>query len=160
MRTRNHRTIALSLVLTVAWVANARAQEKASTADVKGVIETTNARFAEAIKAGKAAEVAALYTEDAVVMAPGAPALKGKAAIAEMFGGWLGTTNVTDFTLTATEVVQAGEYAFETGVYAMTMQPKSGGDIINDKGKYIVVWKREAGVWKLHRDAWNSDEGH
>jgi uncharacterized protein (TIGR02246 family) len=153
-------TLALSLVLTMAWVGNAGAQEKASTANVKSVIEATNAKFATALKAGNAAEVAALYTEDAVVMAPGAPALTGKAAIAEMFGGWLASTNVTDFTLTATEVVQAGEYAFETGAYNMIMQPKSGGDVITDKGKYIVVWKREGGVWKLHRDAWNSDAEH
>jgi hypothetical protein len=26
-----------------------------------------------------------------------------------------------------------------------------------DTGKYIVVWKRQDGVWKLHADIWNSD---
>ena len=25
-----------------------------------------------------------------------------------------------------------------------------------DAGKFIVVWKREAGQWKLHRDIFNS----
>ena len=24
-----------------------------------------------------------------------------------------------------------------------------------DEGKYIVIWKREAGQWKLHRDILN-----
>jgi ketosteroid isomerase-like protein len=28
---------------------------------------------------------------------------------------------------------------------------------IADKGKYIVVWKKEDGKWKLHRDLSNSD---
>ncbi len=26
-----------------------------------------------------------------------------------------------------------------------------------DKGKYIVVWKKENGDWKVWRDIWNSD---
>jgi hypothetical protein len=25
-----------------------------------------------------------------------------------------------------------------------------------DQGKYIVIWKREKGQWKLHRDIFNS----
>jgi ketosteroid isomerase-like protein len=26
-----------------------------------------------------------------------------------------------------------------------------------DKGKYIVLWKKEDGKWKLFRDCYNSD---
>jgi hypothetical protein len=25
-----------------------------------------------------------------------------------------------------------------------------------DEGKYVVVWKRVGGQWKLHRDIWTS----
>jgi ketosteroid isomerase-like protein len=25
-----------------------------------------------------------------------------------------------------------------------------------DRGKYIVVWKRDGGQWRLHRDSWNT----
>jgi hypothetical protein len=25
-----------------------------------------------------------------------------------------------------------------------------------DQGKYVVVWKRELGQWKLYRDIWNT----
>jgi hypothetical protein len=25
-----------------------------------------------------------------------------------------------------------------------------------DKGKYIVIWKKEDGTWKLHRDIWTT----
>jgi len=31
-----------------------------------------------------------------------------------------------------------------------------GGRVLG-KGKYIVVWKRVAGQWKLHRDIFNSN---
>jgi ketosteroid isomerase-like protein len=32
-----------------------------------------------------------------------------------------------------------------------------GGQVI-DNGKYVVLWRREAGQWKLHRDIWNSSQ--
>jgi ketosteroid isomerase-like protein len=25
-----------------------------------------------------------------------------------------------------------------------------------DQARYVVVWKREGGRWKLHRDIWNA----
>jgi ketosteroid isomerase-like protein len=25
-----------------------------------------------------------------------------------------------------------------------------------DSGKYVVIWKREDGAWKLHRDIWTT----
>ena len=28
---------------------------------------------------------------------------------------------------------------------------------IADKGKYIVIWKKEDGKWKIHRDLSNTD---
>lgn len=31
-----------------------------------------------------------------------------------------------------------------------------GGTLV-DKGKYLVLWKKEDGVWKLYRDLFNSD---
>jgi ketosteroid isomerase-like protein len=26
-----------------------------------------------------------------------------------------------------------------------------------DKGKYVAVWKKENGTWKMYRDIWNSN---
>jgi ketosteroid isomerase-like protein len=30
------------------------------------------------------------------------------------------------------------------------------GDNDVDKGKYVLIWKREAGQWRIHRDIVNS----
>jgi len=27
-----------------------------------------------------------------------------------------------------------------------------------EKGKFIVLWKEQNGVWKMHKDVWNSDD--
>jgi hypothetical protein len=42
--------------------------------------------------------------------------------------------------------------ANEVGKYRITGE---GGKLL-DTGKYVVVWKREQGQWKLHRDIWNT----
>jgi uncharacterized protein (TIGR02246 family) len=50
----------------------------AAEAQDKSEIEKLNARFAELFNKGDTAGVAALYTDDAVVLPPGAGILKGK----------------------------------------------------------------------------------
>ena len=48
----------------------------------------------------------------------------------------------------------AGDKIIETGRYKL-----SGADGTTiDAGKYIVVWKKEKGDWKLYRDIWNTSQ--
>jgi ketosteroid isomerase-like protein len=55
-------------------------------------------------------------------------------------------------TLTAKEVETHGTTAIEVGAYKIT----GPGQQVLDTGKYIVVWKKEDGQWKLHRDIFNT----
>lgn len=162
MSLRSRMLTGVMLVLTLAQASSLWAQEKAapkgSDAALRAAIESVNARFANAMKAGDATALAGLYTDDALLMAPTTPQLQGRAAIANVFGEWFTQMKITDFALTAGDVIPAGDYAVETGAYSMTMQLKGEAAPVTDKGKYIVVWKRGAdGSWKLHRDVWNSD---
>ncbi|MFN2131069.1 MAG: YybH family protein, partial [Anaerolineae bacterium] len=50
------------------------------------------------------------------------------------------------------EVEAHGDTAIEVGEY--TLHGEGGAEL--DAGKYIVIWKREGGQWKLHRDIFNS----
>jgi ketosteroid isomerase-like protein len=54
--------------------------------------------------------------------------------------------------LETVEVEDYGHTAHEVGKY--TIQGEGGQ--VTDTGKYVVIWKQEAGQWKLHRDIWNS----
>jgi hypothetical protein len=44
--------------------------------------------------------------------------------------------------------------AHEVGKYTLM----GDGDKVLDAGKYIVIWQRQDGQWKLHRDIWNSSQ--
>ena len=127
------------------------------TAAVKAAIEAANARFTAAIKKGDTIAMVADYDANAMIMAPGGPAASGSAGIAKFMGGMIATLTVKEFNLKIGDVVVTGDYAIETGTYDMVLTPKKAKDM-PDKGKYIVVWKKQAdGSWKLFRDIWNTD---
>ena len=101
-------------------------------------------------------KTASFYTDDALVLPPNSPVLKGKAAIREMWkamfavpgfgGGWHATT---------AEV--SGDLGYTTGPYEIT-ETDANGKPMTDKGKYLVVWKRQAdGGWKCVADMFNTD---
>ena len=51
-------------------------------------------------------------------------------------------------------VTGSGDSAQEVGTWVI----KAPDGSVAEQGKYIVLWKKEAGTWKLHRDIWNSDK--
>jgi uncharacterized protein (TIGR02246 family) len=120
--------------------------------DVRDAVDAGNRAFIGAFLEGDADAIAQLYTENAELIAPGAPIARGRSAIA---AAWKGTiaTGIEDLALTTADVESAGDLAYETGTVRIV--PKEGTP---SQGRYLVVWKREGGRWKLHRDIWNSEQ--
>jgi len=124
---------------------------------VRQSIEAANAKFTDAMSKGDTATMFANYADDATMMMAGAPAWNGRAAIATGLSGMMSQYAVTNPKFTTWDVMVSGDVAVETGAYEMTMQEK-GKKAINDKGKYLTVWKRQAdGSWKIVRDIANTD---
>jgi len=119
--------------------------------EVRAAIDAGNKAFIAAFLGGDAKAVAQLYTENAQVIAPGAPVARGRAAIA---AAWQKAIDggVKDLSLQTAEVEAAGDLACETGTVRMVAR-----DGTVTLGRYVVVWKRDGGAWKLHRDIWNSE---
>ncbi len=63
---------------------------------------------------------------------------------------------VTAFKLTATDVILEGNIAVEIGTYTISMDMPEMGSI-DDYGKYMNVWQKQDGDWKLRADMWNTD---
>jgi uncharacterized protein (TIGR02246 family) len=84
-------------------------------------------------------------------------AWRGRDAVRKGFAGMVAQMPVKDFSFKTEDVMVGGDLAVETGTFEGTFQPK-GGKEMKDKGKYVVVWKRQAdGSWKIVRDVANSD---
>ncbi len=110
----------------------------------------------KAYNSGDSAAVAAQYAEGAVLSAPGAPSVRGKAAISEYYArdvpAFVGSGLATVEPPTS-EVGVSGDLAWQSGIYKVV--DKSGATV--DEGKYLTVFQRRGGKWLVIRDTWNSD---
>jgi uncharacterized protein (TIGR02246 family) len=123
----------------------------AAEPDVRRAIEQRNAEFAAGVARGDAAALAGMYTSDAMVLPPNGEVTRGHAAI-EVFWRQALASGVRRMTLTTLEAEAHGDTAYEVGTYAMS----GDADREIDRGKYVVVWRRDRGRWQLHRDIWNT----
>lgn len=94
------------------------------------------------------------YTEDAVVLPPNGPALKGYEAITAYFSSFPPTSK---WETTYTDVYGSGDVAVAVGTYDITVAPP-GQPEQPDQGKWIEVFRKQPdGHWKTWRDTFNSD---
>ena len=80
--------------------------------------------------------------------------LEGREAIQAFWQGGI-DMGIKEGKLETVIVEAQGNAAYEIGKYTLIIKP-AGGPTITDKGKYLVVWKRQEGSWRLHADSWNT----
>lgn len=98
-----------------------------------------------------------MLTDDAVFMAPNSPRRVGKQAIREWAEPYLDAYHI-HWDKTSLEFIITGDYAIEQYAYAEDDTPKAGGPQLQDTGKGLNIYRRcDDGVWRVARDAWNSD---
>jgi len=90
------------------------------------------------------------YTEDAQMLAANMEPICGRAAIRAVFKFTAVRGHTLEFQ--AQELEVTGETAIDVGNYA---RRRADGSLF-DRGKYMVIWKRVAGEWKIHRDMFST----
>ncbi len=108
--------------------------------------------FMAAYNRADARALVALYTKDGEIMPPNTKVVSGPRALERLFRSFWKAGD-TVIKLETVETDGSGDFAYEVGKY--TLSGKTGK--VNDRGKYIVVWKKVAGHWKLYRDIFNSN---
>lgn len=129
--------------------------EMAPSFDLTGarkVVDSVNQVFGALVEKGDSSGIAALYASDAKLMAPNGPAIQGAGGIISAFAGLL-KSGVAKAELHTIGLWGTEAMISEEGTYSLF--GKDGKEL--DKGKYIVLWKTEAGKWKMFRDIFNSD---
>ena len=120
----------------------------------RAAVERAGRAFTEAYGRGDIAAVAAMYAEDAIVFPPESDMVKGRAAIEGVWKHAL-DTGIKSLEFEVVDVVSSGNLAAETGIATLHVQAM-GSQESTVKVKYVVVWKKVGGSWKLYRDIWNS----
>jgi ketosteroid isomerase-like protein len=128
--------------LDEAWgdAANAAAKALANGEDLKPKLEA----------------IVDFYAEDGAVAWPEQKERKGKTKVRAAWKEALNAYKGLSLTFTPTDIVISGDLAVDFGKVRFGQIVKGKRVVENDK--YLVVWKKVAGDWKVLYDAWNTNK--
>jgi uncharacterized protein (TIGR02246 family) len=142
----------LSLVLA-AGLAATEPDCAALVASAHRTIDHANSDWVRALKAGDAAAIAEAYAEDGVFILPDGSAVKGRAAVQQLYaanakaaatiaGGGIETRGMA---------CSADGLIYEWGQGSLRLRGADGREQTHG-GPYLTVWKRIGGQWKIVRN--------
>lgn len=121
-----------------------------------------NKKFVDALKKGDFAALREMYTNDAVMLPPGANIIVGKGNIQAFWEKMSG--EMQDVELEAVNVAALGSDAIrEIGTFRITRKPNPAA-IEDNQGapqdqersaKYVFVWRKVGADWKVAASIWN-----
>jgi uncharacterized protein (TIGR02246 family) len=125
-------------------------------ANVQSEIEQIIEQFVKAANAKDVNTMASLYAEDATLLPPGQPAIKGRNNIRDYWQGFL-AAGASDPVLKIVSVETSGDLAYEIGQWTANMPAPDGGSA-RAAGKYLVVYRRQQdGSLKMVADMFSAN---
>ena len=122
-------------------------------AEIQSIID----QFAKAANAKDAQGIASIYADDATLLPPGQPPVKGRDAIRDFWQGFL-DSGADAPALKIVSIDASGDLAYEIGEWTAIM-PKPDGSTAPTTGKYLVVYKRQPdGALKMVADMFSANE--
>ena len=133
------------------------AVESLTDADRKA-FDTIRAVEIAAFSSGDVGKLAALWTDDILLLAPNDPPVSGKEAVRVWVLRMHEQFKIRG-TYKSAEIVEVrGDVAVEWMTFNLTLQPIAGGEPMVEDGKGIHVYRRQSdGSWKISLDIWNSN---
>lgn len=113
-------------------------------------IAAATRRFLQLFASNDIAGIAACYTEDAQMLVANMNVIRGRRAIESVFKFTAGEGHTLQFQTHELDVL--GTTAIAVGRY---IRRRRDGSIFDD-GKYMVVWRKVDGQWKIHRDMFST----
>lgn len=119
---------------------------------LQGAVQKANAEWAEAMKTGDAAVIAAPYTDDAVFVLTDGKVVNGRAGIEAMYRDGFRKGGVASATtIDSKSLVRDGDVAYESGSADVTVLRQ--GKPVTRGGRYLTVWRAQPdGAWKIVRN--------
>ena len=115
-------------------------------------IESADSLFIDLLNKSDATGLADCYTADAMLMMAHAPAIEGSTNIQSAMMEFI-TSGATKMSVRINNTWGDEETLISEGT---AMFATKEGQVV-DRGKYITVYKKEDGRWKMFRDCFNSD---
>jgi ketosteroid isomerase-like protein len=91
------------------------------------------------------------------VLAPTAPIATGPEAISNLFSVFFALPDFKiEWSPKKIDVARSGDMGYSNGAFRTSFKDPSG-KVIEDHGKYVTIWKKQNGKWKVASDIFNSD---
>lgn len=118
---------------------------------MRKIVDEENAVFAKAFISGDSTTMIDHYTVDGKLFPPNSTTVTGRVAIAKLIKQYL-TYGIKEFNDETTSLYGDDDNIIEEG--NLFMGDGKGNTI--DKGKYICIWKKVDGKWKVYSNMWNT----
>ena len=120
-------------------------------------IRSAYREYAAALARHDAGSLAAMYDDDAVILAPGAPPIAGRDAIRAYCEGICALPYqlaLSGFTIE--NLLRAGDCVIEVSRFTSASTCYSDSDVpVVKKSKNLVVWRNRGGRWLIARDMYS-----
>ncbi len=94
--------------------------------------------------------------EDIILQVPGMPQVEGKEAAYSFLKEYIENVLISiEGKSTHVEIAESGELAYDLGYNTSNLMGPEGP--VDDKGKYLIVWKKIDGKWKAIAGSFSSD---
>lgn len=148
---------ALSVLGCGSSSAGSSAEEAATGFDLAAVraeIEARNQQFTAAHVVGSldSAAMVNIFTSDARILPPNSDPVVGRPAIEALTSLYM-TMGITDFREETVQIYGNHEMLVDEGTYIFTYGPGR----TTEKGKYVNIWRKEGGEWKIYSNMWNAN---
>lgn len=122
--------------------------------DINTIVKEAQDRWNAAFNGGDAAAVAALYTSDGTVLPPAHAVVKGTAAIADFWAGFI-SAGVREHGIELLDAQDGGEMAYSSGKWWATGSGEDG-KALRFEGTIVTIFRRQPdGSWKTCLHTWN-----
>lgn len=128
---------------------------KPDLAAIETTIRDADKAWSDAASAKDLDKTVSFYADDANFLMAGLPLATGKDNVRKDWSTLLSDPNLVtiSFAPTSVHVNEDGDMAYEIGTYELVTKDKKGKQN-TEKGKFAVVWKKQAdGSWKVEVDS-------
>jgi len=122
--------------------------------DVESLIRNLAQDFVTSFNTGNYDQVAALFAQDGVFMAPHHDPAYGPQAVERLLRQFA-ESGYEDLRFETLRVEASGDMAVEIGRYTVAIR-QPDNTIVADRGKYVKAWRR-LGAWLIVADCWSSN---
>jgi ketosteroid isomerase-like protein len=120
-----------------------------SSADSAAVMAASE-QYRQAWINGDTAAALGRVSNDIRIFISGVPDVVGPDATRDIFASEMAAYRVPSLTLNHQDLIVSGDHAIDIGTYEETQVPKTGAPI-QGRGRFMTIWRRENGEWRIIR---------